>query len=192
VNAVELCCPASGAHSTSKSDELHDFSVCTTWLRRGKDHHLIDVLRVRLDYPALKKRIVAHAGRFEADAVLIEDKGSGTSLIQDLRDEGTLRPIAVVPEGDKILRLQRHSATIEAGHVFLPSTADWLGEFKNELLLFPNSRFDDQVDSLSQYLAWRDDRQTWTAADVITIESPFHRELEAALGPLIPASEIDW
>ncbi len=46
------------------------------------------------------------------------------------------------------------SAKIEAGHVHLPKSAPWLGEFLTELLSFPNGRHDDQVDSVSQFLRW--------------------------------------
>jgi predicted phage terminase large subunit-like protein len=43
---------------------------------------------------------------------------------------------------------------IEAGRVLLPAEAPWLAEFQTELLRFPQSQHDDQVDSLSQFLAW--------------------------------------
>ena len=43
---------------------------------------------------------------------------------------------------------------IEAGQLHLPRDAPWLAEFTSELLGFPSSRFDDQVDALSQLLSW--------------------------------------
>ena len=85
--------------------------------------------------------------------MLIEDKGSGTQLIQDLRAEGVIRPIAILPEGDKRTRFYTQCAKIEAGHVLLPEAAPWLDAFRRELLQFPHGRHDDQVDSVSQYLA---------------------------------------
>ncbi len=45
------------------------------------------------------------------------------------------------------------SAKIEAGRVYLPKSAAWLGE----LLSFPNGRHDDQVDSVTQFLRWLQD-----------------------------------
>ncbi len=50
--------------------------------------------------------------------------------------------------------MSNQSAHIEAGQVFLPESAPWLDEFKSEIMAFPNGRFDDQVDSLSQFLGW--------------------------------------
>ena len=38
--------------------------------------------------------------------------------------------------------------------VVIPEQADWLAEFKHELLAFPNGRNDDQVDSMVQFLDW--------------------------------------
>jgi hypothetical protein len=46
------------------------------------------------------------------------------------------------------------SAMVENGQVLFPQTAPWLSEFKAELLAFPNGRFDDQVDALTQLLIW--------------------------------------
>lgn len=50
---------------------------------------------------------------------------------------------------------------VEAGQMFLPPEAHWLGEFKSELLAFPSGRFDDQVDALSQLLDWVRDRLSY-------------------------------
>ena len=146
--------------TASKAGELNDYSVCTTWLMKGDDYYLLDVLRERLEYPLLKKRVIELAHRHAAHSVLIEDKGSGTQLVQDLRYEKTgVRPIPMTPDTDKETRMSNQSAHIEAGQVFLPESAPWLDEFKAEIMAFPNGRFDDQVDSLSQFLRWAEDRK---------------------------------
>ena len=118
------------------------------------DYSLLHVLRTRLEYPDLLRKIVSHAKAFETKKVLIEDASSGTSLIQDLQRNGPFRPIVIKPEREKAERLEGQSALIEAGHVLLPESAPWLAEFLEELLSFPGGRFDDQVDSFSQFLGW--------------------------------------
>lgn len=138
----------------TKAGESNDYSVCTTWLMRGKNYYLLDVFRKRLEYPDLRRAILSLAATHTATTVLIEDAGTGAPLIQDLRREGRLRPIAIRPERDKIVRLEAQSAVIEAGHVLLPAKAPWLDEFRAEILAFPHGRYDDQVDSVSQFLAW--------------------------------------
>ncbi len=65
-----------------------------------------------------------------------------------------MRPIAIQPEGDKVTRMSAQTAKIEMGKVLLPECAPWLQDFQTEILLFPHGRHDDQVDSLSQFLAW--------------------------------------
>lgn len=55
--------------------------------------------------------------------------------------------------GDTALGTKSHM--IESGQVFLPKNAPWLAEFQSEILAFPQSRHDDQVDSFSQYLNWK-------------------------------------
>ncbi len=114
----------------------------------------MDVHRARLEYPELKRRVVEEAQRHHADVVLIEDKASGTHLIQDLKHDGVVRPIAIQPEGDKVTRMSAQTAKIEAGYVLLPERAPWLQDFQTEILQFPYGRHDDQVDSLSQFLIW--------------------------------------
>ena len=111
------------------------------------------MLRSRLEYPALKRKAIELAKSAHPDAIVIEDKGSGQSLIQELRDLG-IHPIAIAPEGDKITRMSVQSARIEAGHVLIPGSASWLGEFQREILSFPHGRHDDQIDSVSQALGW--------------------------------------
>jgi hypothetical protein len=48
--------------------------------------------------------------------------------------------------------MEGQTAFIESGHVWIPREAPWLQEFLHELVMFPNGRFDDQVDSMSQAL----------------------------------------
>jgi len=109
--------------------------------------------------------------RYGAETILIEKAGPGLTLLQDLRSDlpnGMTRPIGVKPEGSKADRMVAQSAKIEAGHVHLPRQADWLDSFLVELLAFPLSRHDDQVDSVSQFLKWAQTRRfyepTLTAA----------------------------
>ena len=137
--------------TASKADQLHDYSVCITAQVEKDQIHILDVVRAHLEYPDLKKRIIAEKERWKADTVLIEDKASGTHLIQDLRRE-QLFAIAIKPEGDKIVRMAACSDRIEAGCVHLPKHARWLDEFRSEILAFPYGNHDDQVDALSQLI----------------------------------------
>lgn len=139
--------------TANKPTELADYCVCTTWGIVGSDYYLLDILQEKLDFPQLRKAIVAQQSKWEPTTILIEDKASGTQLIQDLRHE--LRCIQpIMPEGDKIMRMHSQTALIENGSVHIPHAAPWLAKFLHEMASFPNGRFDDQVDSTSQFLIW--------------------------------------
>jgi predicted phage terminase large subunit-like protein len=140
--------------TANKATELSDFSVCTTWGVRGKNLFLLNVLRKRLEYPALKRAVREQQGQFDADVVLIEDKASGTQLIQELIADGFHRVKRYKPECDKIMRLHAQTATIENGFVHLPESASWLAEYLHEMTVFPKGKHDDQVDSTAQFLDW--------------------------------------
>ncbi|MCB2047668.1 MAG: phage terminase large subunit [Novosphingobium sp.] len=138
--------------TASKAGQVNDYSVCTTWAAKGDRYYLLDVHRERLEFPALKYRVVDQADRFKADLVLIEDKGSGEGLLQVLRAEGFGKCRPVLPERDKASRFVTASAMIEEGRVYLPHSAAWLDVYLDELCGFPGMRHDDQVDSTSQAL----------------------------------------
>ncbi len=139
----------------------NDYSVCTTWLRGKTDHYLVDIHRGRWDFPELKRQLIENARRYQTNTILVEDKVTGTALIQQIRADslvGVPNPIGCTPQADKISRLIAESPAIEAGHVLLPENAAWLEALRTEVAQFPNGRHDDQVDSISQYLNWARER----------------------------------
>lgn len=137
-----------------KAGTQHDASACATFVQHEGMHYLVDVLQVRLEYPQLKRCILSHAQRFNPDVILMEDKASGQSLLQDLKCESELPVVGQMPQGDKLSRLMRVSPLIEAGKVLLPTVASWLSDFEMQLMEFPQAAHDDMVDTVSQYLNW--------------------------------------
>jgi predicted phage terminase large subunit-like protein len=113
------------------------------------------VFRRKLDFPNLKRAVKDQKSLHSPAVILIEDKASGTALIQELRADG-LSMVEAAPsiDGDKVMRLRAQTAKIEGGFVLLPKEASWLNSYVLELLSFPNSRHDDQVDSTVFALAW--------------------------------------
>lgn len=152
-----------------KAGELNSYSVCTTWGVADKNYFLLDVLRKRLNYPELKRAVIEQADRFRPSAVLIEDKASGIPLIQDLSNQVRYHivPFTPVPGMDKLIRLHTNSAPFEHGRVFLPRNAWWLADYVHELTTFPGTKYDDQVDSTTQalaYLSEPDEIEIWLQA----------------------------
>jgi predicted phage terminase large subunit-like protein len=135
--------------------ELSSYSACVVIQVRGETVFVLDVVRERLEYPDLRRKVIELHRQWRNwtndYALLIENKGSGMALIQDLEREH-IHAIAVEPKGDKVIRMNAQTARVEAGSVSLPQRAPWLDEFRQELLAFPASRHTDQIDAFSQAL----------------------------------------
>ncbi len=140
--------------TANKCTELSDFSVCTTWGRKNRRLYLLNVLRNRLDYPDLKRAVWEQAARFQPSNILIEDKASGTQLIQELIRDGVDGVTQYEPTLDKTMRMHSVTSTFENGFVYVPTEAVWLDDYLRELITFPASKHDDQADSTSQALDW--------------------------------------
>ena len=116
-----------------------------------------------MEFPELKRTVRELAYLWKATLVLIEDKASGTQLIQELRaDNFSLAQAAPAGDGDKVIRLRAQTAKIEGGFVLFPTAAPWLDIYLLELITFPNSKNDDQVDSTVNALAWSTQEATST------------------------------
>jgi phage terminase large subunit-like protein len=72
---------------------------------------------------------------------------------QDLKCE-QIPIIPVRAETDKVTRLCAVQAQFESGSIYFPQVASWSDDLMTELLAFPNSHHDDQVDSIAQALNW--------------------------------------
>lgn len=153
-DSKEFVCILQSWDTANKSGEINDYSVCTTWGMLHEKYYLLDVFRKRLDYPQLKRAVKEQAEKHKAHTILIEDKASGTQLIQDLKNDGVCGIEGYeAPTGtDKTMRLYAQAAEFEAGHVLLPSSAPWVEDYVRELTSFPGSKYDDQVDSTTQAL----------------------------------------
>lgn len=132
----------------------NDPTVCTVWGEYKNNYYLIDVIRKWLEYPELKKISKELIKKYRPNAILIEDKASGQSLIQDLKKEIKANIVPIKITRDKITRFASITPFFESSRIFILKDADWVIDYKNELFSFPNSIHDDQVDSTSQFLNW--------------------------------------
>jgi predicted phage terminase large subunit-like protein len=88
----------------------------------------------------------------KAAAMYIEDKASGTGLIQQLQDNSIFIPVIPVERTkDKLTRVMEVQPRIQAGGVLLPEGAPWVVDFISECEAFTANdthKHDDQVDPL--------------------------------------------
>jgi predicted phage terminase large subunit-like protein len=135
-----------------KSGTANDYSVCTSWGVTEAGYYLLWLWRGRVEFPELKRQMNALAEQWKPSVILVEDKASGQSLIQELKFSSALPVIPVKVDTDKYARAQAVTPLIEAGRVFLPDGAPFLNGYIDEMAAFPSGTYDDQVDSTSQAL----------------------------------------
>lgn len=138
---------------TFKDGPNTDYVVGLVIGQKGAAFYLLDCIRDRLDITETIPAIVNTFNRYKPVATVVEDKANGPAVISMLK---TKIPglIAVNPQGGKFSRAAAISPMIEAGNVFLPERSSWASALIEEAAAFPNAAHDDQVDALSQGLAW--------------------------------------
>ena len=152
------------ADTAQKTAEINDYSVLQCWGRSNTGKAiLIDQIRGKWEAPELivqarafwlkhKDDIRIMCQRATLRGMFVEDKVSGTGLIQTLRREG----IAILPVQrvkDKISRAYDAAPFIESGNVSLPQDAPWLSDFLSEISSFPSGAHDDQLDPMFDAIA---------------------------------------
>jgi predicted phage terminase large subunit-like protein len=135
-----------------KTGTENDFSVCTTWGVSETGYYLLHVWRERVEFPELKRVVASLAEQWMPNAILVEDKASGQSLLQELKISTALPIITVKVDSDKQTRAQAVTPLMESGRVFIPESASWVRDFVEEMAAFPNGIHDDIVDSTTQAL----------------------------------------
>lgn len=148
------------ADTAQKTGQLNDYSVFQCWGYPGDGTaYLLDQVRGKWEAPELlstarafwnKHKAITGAGTLRA--FKIEDKVSGTGLIQTLKRERI--PVqGIKRDRDKVTRAIDVGPTAEAGCVYLPQNAPWLSGLLAELESFPAGSHDDQIDPLMDAVA---------------------------------------
>jgi predicted phage terminase large subunit-like protein len=126
-----------------------DYTVIAAWAVTPKqDLILLDLQRERLEGPQILPAIERMANRHGAQYVGIEEVAAQALVVQSARQAGlTVR--ALKADKDKLSRAIPATVRMEAGQIYLPDGAPWLGEYEHELLSFPRGTHDDCVDVTS-------------------------------------------
>lgn len=166
---VQITHKKSFADTAMKIKERNDFSVFQTW-GMGSDGriYLLDLIRGKWEAPTLTKKYKKYLKRLRFKAqvnnmgvreIYVEDKASGTGLIQTINNDimtdedlvGLPKVIGLQRNIDKVSRAHSAAPKIEAGKVVLPENAYWLEDFLAEIDAFNAAmthRHDDQIDPL--------------------------------------------
>ncbi len=142
------------ADTAMKTGQENDYSVFQLWAK-GKDGkiYLIDMARGKWEAPQLLSTALAFWDKHRATyggklrKLKVEDKASGTGLIQQMR-QGGIPVEGIQRDRDKVTRAYDAAPQVEAGNVLLPLRHECLGDLLHELALFPAASHDDTVDPL--------------------------------------------
>jgi predicted phage terminase large subunit-like protein len=166
------------ADTAQKTREANDYSVFECW-GFGDDGkiYLLDMIRGKWEAPELKRRAIdfwnKHLPRATHTGALrsmdIEDKTSGTGLIQDIKSAGKIPVVAVQRNVDKYTRVCDGMSYIEAGLVCLPEEAPFVAEFIAECEYFTannshahDDQIDPMMDAIKDMLAVEDKMLKWS------------------------------
>lgn len=135
--------------------ERSDFTVglaCKLGLKDRK-FYITDMYREKVEFHTLMRDIPAFNAKHLAQAILMENRGTGTSLIQVLRNSGqNIIPIQPQKQGGKEFRFELAIPALEARRVSLSRRGAWVSAFEEEILTFPGGNHDDIADAFSQLI----------------------------------------
>jgi len=144
--------------TAQKTKERNDFSVFQLWARsRSKGIFLVDQFRGKWEAPDLESKLVEFWNKHKptqfkpmgAQVVKIEDKSSGSSLIQSIKKDYMIPVEPIQRNTDKVLRAMGVVKYFAAGYIHLPRNADFTHDYKEEFRKFTplmTHKHDDQID----------------------------------------------
>lgn len=149
------------ADTAQKTAERNDYSVFQCW-GFGDDGkaYLLDMVRGKWEAPELKRRAVDFWNKCKAEdqtrfgqlrQMAIEDKASGTGLIQDIKQSAMIPVYAIQRNKDKLTRVMDVVSYIESGYVVIPEGQAFVFDFVAECEAFTANdthAHDDQVDPM--------------------------------------------
>jgi len=141
---------------TATDDEIgQDYTAIATWRTSGLEFYVERVVNARLAFPDQVRAVLDAVMASRSDEedpglpVYVEEVAWALPLIKTLRSHVT-RVIGVKPGGhSKVARAMAATPYIEARNVFVPDTANWVGDFIEQHAAFPNALHDDMVDTTS-------------------------------------------
>lgn len=166
----EDCWTLITADTAMKEKTMNDYWVAGVWhiervmddkgYQRGCTMMLRHVWRERCTAPEGEARLMELYDRFKPNYIGIEDKVSGTAVIQRFVRDG-LPVQAIKANTDKVTRASTAQVWEENGKVWRPLDAEWLESNQTEMLVFPNGSNDDQVDMESHAVNFANNRDLW-------------------------------
>ena len=142
-----------------------DYVVGAVVGQAGNKFYVLDIAREKLDVVGTMTMIARMYNRHALSGTVIELAASGYAVYQMMQKK-VPGLIGFKPEKSKEARAGGIIPLVEAGNVYLPSSAYWLDAFINEFSLFPASKNDDMVDALTMAINYCSQRSAPAMTEV--------------------------
>jgi predicted phage terminase large subunit-like protein len=129
-----------------------NYTAITIWGHLERRWYMIAARRFQFDLAKVRQTLEALDHQYQPDLVVIDSGGVGNGLVAELKNRGFRHIYPAGSRTSKLERAQDIAAMIEAGKVLLLDNAPGLADFRKEIISFPNGKFDDYVDSMTQVL----------------------------------------
>ena len=123
-----------------KTGQDNSYSACTTWVETDDGYYLVHAWWDKLTFPDLRSTCVDFYNKFRPNEVLIEDKASGQSLIQDLLHSTKVPVKPIHPVGDKTARAHLVTPLFESKSVYILDGEHWTDEVIEHAAKFPGTK----------------------------------------------------
>ena len=132
-----------------------DWTAFIVWGYRDGVWYVLHAHRVQYDMPGVLRYYQQLDVKYEPDLTVIEANGPGAGVALMLNEKGLRHVDQTTVAGSKIVRALDVTELVVSGKVVF--SAQMLGRdaFMNELLSFPNAKYDDWVDAFTLALHWR-------------------------------------
>jgi len=129
-----------------------NYTAVTLWGHLDHHWYLTACHRFQFDAAKVRQAVQNLDQKYQPDLIVIDSTGVGKGMVAELRNKGFRHVYPSIAKFSKIQVANDVVAMIEGGRVSILASATGLAEFRKEIISFPNGKFDDFVDSMTQVL----------------------------------------
>lgn len=166
--------------TAQKTGERNDYTVYEVFgYSPSTGLYLVDLVRGKFEAPVLESTLVELWAKHKptvhkpigVSQVFVEDKSSGSSLIQSIKSEYMIPIDGIQRNVDKVFRAMGAVKYIRAGYIHLPTDAEWVHDYKSEFRQFTplmthahDDQIDPTMDAIEHYLVF--EKGIYTAGNI--------------------------
>ena len=137
-----------------------DYSVALVFGIIDNKMYLLDMLRKKLSFTNLKTELARLYLKHNATSMIIEESANGYAILDEftrfpkVSNDKYFNLIPYKPRGSKLARVHAATSFITNKNITIPTDSSFVGDFLQEVTIFPFAKHDDVVDALTQMILW--------------------------------------